>query len=323
VPVARELRTRRGTFSLSRFDLWRDRGTVAPVADVLRPGASVALVGSCFAAQAARYLERRGYQVWSHPAGELYVPEIIRIELEHVLAGTPWPDEIAVEQPDGWAHRFRKRCTAASEGELRRRDAEMTSEARAALEAADVVLVIAGTTTETWRDAGGVATNEIPHPALFDERDWTLDPGDREDIARDLQQIHALLREHTPAQPVYTVCPIPLNATWTAAPIVAANGRAKSLLRVALDELPDDAVYLDLWDWVQAQTGRWTPMQRDGRHLSEAGVAAVMRFAERRLGAVAPRPGARERATVRLADARTRLAALRGRRPRSQAPTPD
>jgi hypothetical protein len=85
---------------------------------------------------------------------------------------------------------------------------------------------------------------------------------------------------------VFSICPIPLYATWSDTSVIAANGRSKALLRTALDvELNSGATYLDLWDWVQAQSRWWTPMQKDGRHLRSAGVDRIMLFAERRLGA--------------------------------------
>jgi hypothetical protein len=285
----KRLPTRRGEFVLEHYDLWKHRDQVAPVAQLLRPGTEIALLGSCFADQAGRYLGRRGYRPWSHPAGELYNPQAIRLELEHVLAGAPWLEDMVLAVPGGYTHRFRKRCSASAESELRRLDEEMTAATREALERAEVILVIVGTTTELWRDAAsGVATNQIPHPTVFHERAWNLDLGDLDDVADELAAIHALIRTHTSAQPVYTVCPIPLHATWSAAPIVTANGRTKGILRAAVERLPEDAVYLDLWDWVQAQTGRWSPMKADGRHFDEVGIDRAMLFAERRLGADPP-----------------------------------
>lgn len=285
----KRLPTRRGEYLVRHLDLWRFREQVAPVANVLTPGARICMLGSCFAEHSSAYLSRRGYDVTTHPAGELYNPQIMRLELDHVLAGAPWPDDIAVAIPDGFTHRFRKRCSAASVNELLALDRRMTAELRSSLSDADVVIVLAGTTAELWRDAAtGLATNEIPHPAVFDERRWRVDLGSLDDLSAELEAIHALLREHTTATAVYAVCPIPLNATWSDWPIIRANGRSKALLRVALEALPEDAVYLDLWDWMQAQTGRWSPTKFDGRHFDQAGIDRIMRFAERRLGGQPP-----------------------------------
>jgi hypothetical protein len=167
---------------------------------------------------------------------------------------------------------------------------------RAALESADVILCVIGTTIEVWRTEGGrVAINEIPHPDIYRQGGWELDLGDLDEVRSELREIQRLLTAHTPAARVYAVCPIPLYATWADESIVTMNGRGKSLLRVALDlELSGEEVYLPLWDWMQAQTRRWTPTRPDGRHLDWAGTDRLMHFAERYLA-----PGEIPKLTVR------------------------
>jgi len=245
------------------------------------------MIGSCFADQAVAYLRRRGYEAWAHPAGEIYNPQSVRLELEHVLVGVDWPEEIAVSIPTGFTHRFRKRCAAATIEELYELDAQQTAEARAALRQADTVIVVVGTTAEVWRDAAtGHWANEIPEPSIFDLSRWSVDYGDLDDLRAEISRIQGALAQGTRAHQVFSVCPIPLYATWSDMPVIAANGRNKALLRIALDlELNAQATYLDLWDWVQAQSRWWTPMQKDGRHLRYSGVDRIMLFAERRLGA--------------------------------------
>jgi hypothetical protein len=289
----KKLATRRGEYLLPHYDLWKWRHDVSAVAHVLEPGSRICVIGSCFADQAVAYLRRRGYDAWAHPAGELYNAQSIRVELEHVLGGVDWPADIAVSTPTGFTHRFRKRCAAPSREALHELDVRQTTEALGALQRADLVIVFVGTTTEVWRDtATGVWANEIPEPALFDLSRWEVDYGDLDGLRNEISRIESSLTSGTEAHQVFSVCPIPLNATWSDDPIIAANGRNKALLRVALDlELKPEAIYLDLWDWVQAQSRWWTPMQRDGRHLRYAGVDRMMLFAERRLGAdVAPLP---------------------------------
>jgi hypothetical protein len=283
----RRLRTRRGDYFVPHFDLWKARNDVAPAANILEPDSRICMIGSCFADQAVAYLRRRGYDAWAHPAGELYNVQGVRLELEHVLGGIDWPEEIAVSTPTGFTHRFRKRCAAASVEALEELDAQQTTEARTALQRADIVIVLAGTTTEVWRDAEtGLWANEIPEPAIFDLSRWSVDYGDLTPLRTDISLIQDLLRQGTQAHQVFSVCPIPLYATWSDTSVIAANGRTKALLRTALDlELKPGAIYLDLWDWVQAQSRWWTPMQRDGRHFRYAGIDRIMLFAERRLGA--------------------------------------
>ena len=212
----RKLRTRRGDYLVPHFDLWKRRDDVAPIADILEPGSHICVVGSCFADQAVSYLQRRDYDAWSHPAGELYNVQSIRLEFEHVLGDVEWPDEIAVPTKSHFTHRFRKRCVAASVEALYELDARQTAEARIALEQADIVIVVAGTTTEVWRDAvTGLWANEIPDPSLFDLSRWRVDYGDLGGLRAEISRIQDLLTQATRAHQVFSVCPIPLYATWS------------------------------------------------------------------------------------------------------------
>lgn len=311
---AKKLATRRGDYYISNFDMWNDRHSAFAVAEVLKPGAKVSVVGSCFAIQAAKYLRRRGYDAWSHPSGELYNAQLIHIELAHVLAGQAWPEDPVLAVPHGFTHRFRKRCSAQTEEALRTLDAAHTAESRQTLLDADVIITLIGTTTEVWHDpATGLPANEIPHPAIFSSRDWSLDLGSVDALRREIRGMQQLIAEHTTASQVYAVCPVPLNATWCDGPIIAANGRTKALLRVALDlELDAEGIYLDLWDWVQAQTGDWTPMSGDGRHFDRGGVDRIMHFAEARLGADPGPLTARHRLRSGLGDTWFRLREVPG-----------
>ena len=115
-------------------------------------------------------------------------------------------------------------------------DERTTRLAKRQLRAADVIMVLLGTTTEVWRDAElGRPTNQIPPPEAYHAGGWTLDDGDLQGIREDLSAIKRLLAEHIKAVPVYSVCPIPLHATWLDRNVVDANGRGKALLRTALE----------------------------------------------------------------------------------------
>ena len=76
------------------------------------------------------------------------------------------------------------------------------------------------------------------------------------------------------------------------------------LLAALEQELTEAETYLPMWDWMQAQTGRWSPMRPDGRHLDWVGVDRLMFFCERSL-ATGEVPGLslRHRAASVLKDA--------------------
>lgn len=309
------LSTRRGTYELPHFDVWSDRDRAPEGLGLLEPGARVVVMGSCFARDAVGYLRARGYRARRYPSGHLYNPHVVRLELEHVLESTEWPSEIALPADEGVVHRFRK-LSAANSAELEELDQAASERARKLISGADVLIVVMGTTTEVWRDADASRpTNEIPPPATYNGGGWRLDDGELDAIRADVARVQELLGEHTAARDVYAVCPIPLYATWLDRSIVDANGRSKALLRTALElELRPEATYLPLWDWMQAQTGSWSPTQADGRHLDRAGINRIMLYAERFLSArPVPPLSWSQRARAKAADALDRLHGL-GRR---------
>lgn len=320
-PGRRTLRTGRGTYELSHVGLWKERDDPPASAAILPAGGTITFLGSCFADYAAQYMERRGYRAHTNPSGKLYNPQAVELELRHTLAGEAWAADAALEVGDGrWGHRFRKGLFAGSRAGLIELDEAVTQRMRAALTKADVVVVIVGTTTEMWREAGsGMLTNEIPEPSLFDEDRWYVDAGNAEDARRSISGIQEVLRQGCDARILLAVCPIPLYATWTDQPILDANGRTKAILRVAVDEAIDpDVGYCPLWDWTQGQFGRRSFVIRDGRHFSYRGSDELMRRVELAICERRGRLGIAHRGRSLLADLRlglrTRARAL-GRRP--------
>jgi hypothetical protein len=306
----RTLKTSRGTYRVPHLGLWSERFDPPRGSGVLSPGDRVVALGSCFATDAARYLRRRGYVSRRYPGGLLYNSDVVRLELEHVLGDRPWPADIALEGHDASMHRFR-RLSAPTAEELAELDRAATERARRQLQRADVVLAILGTTTEVWRDISNAEpTNQIPPPPSYERGGWQLDDGSLDAIRDDVVAIAGVLSEHTHARQVFSVCPIPLHATWLDRNVAEANGRGKALLRIALDsDLPEAATYLPLWDWMQAQAERRSPTKRDGRHFDRRGLNRIMRFAEQYLGTGETPPlGAGERARAVVEDMRERIA---------------
>ena len=308
--------TKRGDFYVPHYELWSGRDQVARGAGVLTPGASVALLGSCIVQQAASYLQRRGYKTFHSAGGYQYNVHAVRTELEHVFEGKPWPVPAALEVPgDGsFVHPFRKTLVARSEDELLERDEQISEQVASALKAADVVICVIGTTAEAWRaGTGGPVVNEIPPPDVFNQGGWALDMGNLDEMRAEVRATVAQLAKHTRAAQVFAVCPIPLYATWADGSIVTMNGRSKALLRTALEEeLTEAETYLPMWDWMQAQTGRWSPTRPDGRHLDWVGVDRLMLFCERFLAAgEVPPLSLRHRVGSMLSDAGYRLRVAR------------
>jgi hypothetical protein len=305
----KKLPTRRGDYYLPQFDLWPRRGERPEGAGVLEPGATVSLLGSCFAREARHYLRRRGYRARLYPAGYAYNADTIRIELEHLLEGKDWPADFVLDGGDVLYHRYRKKCVGKTREELLEQDAKISERARFHLEKAKLIVVLIGTTAEVWRDEDGQPTNEIPPPPSYEQNGWHIDPGELDALRGQIRDIQHLLKKHTEAHTAFAVCPIPLYATWLDQGILEANGRSKALLRTALDlELDEDSTYLPLWDWMQGQTGRGSVMKRDGRHFDQVGIDRIMYFAEQMLSSEpVPKLSLRHRLRSRIADRWERL----------------
>lgn len=256
-----------------------------PLARPLFDGRSKILTfGSCFAIELRKFLARH-----SSAARNISIPEglnntfAMRYFIEWCLTGdlsssAYWYDtadsgQIVLLQPQEEQQYFKE-----------------------ALQSADGFIFTLGL-AEVWRDKtnGHVFWRGVPQ-AVFNQDKHELVVSNAEENAANIQRIYELIQEHCGPKPVlFTVSPIPLNATFRDMPCVLADCASKSILRTAVEYLAlknlPNAYYFPSFEvirWLGAHMRRPTfgdPKANasvDSRHVPpevvEAIVKAFIRF---------------------------------------------
>lgn len=196
--------------------------------------------GSCFAFHVENYLRSIGFTTsigrygnqdetnyWSNSllikCGEGFVNTYsTRYQLEWLYEGA---------EPD-------VQIWTKSEGQIRRYIDDNRDAGRKMLDETDVFIMTLGL-SEVWyrKDTGKVLWTGVPRsqydPALFGFRVTTV-----AENLDNLTRIVSLLRKHRGDVPIiFTLSPVPLNATFRPVSCITANSVSKAVLRVAVDEL--------------------------------------------------------------------------------------
>ncbi len=279
----KQLKSRRGTYSLPHLMRWGER-TAWPEPTprpLVGPDTKIAAIGSCFAERITEYLSARGLHTTFHPAGLQYNTFAIRQEFEHLFGTSGYSDDDVVLGDDGvWEHLFRKAFRSKESKETvlaMARAADVL--ARRAYAEADVVVITLGL-TEIWqRESDGLVAVELPPAPSYRSGGWTFrDARVSENIAN-LERTLELLQANTKATVLMTVSPVPLAATFRDEDIIVANCESKSRLRAALaDFLLDhpDVLTFHSYELVAQWQGQGTFFEDDGRHINPQGVAFIM-----------------------------------------------
>ena len=119
----RTLSSRIGDWQLPRLHMWKERQLElrAEPRPLVGPDTRVATIGSCFASELAKAMDRLGLRGAMHPAGLFYTSRSIRQELAHVFGeSSAQRDEALWTTAAGLVHPFKDYSKAfASEAELR------------------------------------------------------------------------------------------------------------------------------------------------------------------------------------------------------------
>jgi len=278
-----ELKSRRGTYRVPHLMRWRDRKgwPEQPATPLVGPDTKIAAIGSCFAERITEYLEARGLPTTFHPAGLQYNTFAIRQEFEHLFGDSGYSDDDVVLGDDGvHEHLFRKefRSTESKQAVLDMAAAG-DAVARAAYTEADLIVITLGL-TEIWqRDADGLVAVELPPAPAHRAGGWTFRSATVAENIANLERTYALLKQHTTAQILITVSPVPLGATFRPDDIIVANCASKSRLRAALADFllahPDVHTFHS-YELVAQWQGEGTFFEEDGRHVNPQGVAFIM-----------------------------------------------
>lgn len=241
----------------------------------------VTAFGSCFAANISNWLARRNYSVLNKApdAGKSYV----------VACGEGMVNSFVILQQFEWAWEgkvYDQPLWHGYEAEAYGYDPEVQAETKRMFDTTDVFILTFGL-SEIWYDepTGAVFWRTIPKES-YDPARHKFRVSTVEENKTNLRRIHALIRKHRPeAKIVFTLSPIPLQATFRPNSCVTSNAVSKSVLRVAIDEVvrelgPEGALHY--WPSYELVTDIFAGcMKHDRRHPEDAVLDYIMMLFER------------------------------------------
>ncbi|MEL6679096.1 MAG: GSCFA domain-containing protein [Pseudomonadota bacterium] len=252
-----------------------------PEAPVIGTDTQVTAFGSCFAANISNWLSQRNYNVLNKAAdakrayvvgcGEGMVNSFV------ILQQFEWAWENQIFQDELW-HGY----DAATYGY----DPEVQAETKRIFDATDVFILTFGL-SEIWYDAvtENVFWRTIPKD-VYDPERHRFRVSSVAENADNLRRIYALIRKHRPdAKVIFTLSPIPLQATFRNNSCISSNAVSKGVLRVAIDEVvrekADEGV-LHYWPSYELITDVFQqPYKDDRRHPKEQVLDFIMTLFER------------------------------------------
>ena len=237
----------------------------------------VTAMGSCFAVEISRHLQKAGYSYIKHspidasgPWGKVYNPASFRQFMEHA-AGT-WKPQ--VEWPNGRCP-YRKWTPGTKEWTVGDHPyAELREATIRTLQEAEVFILTLGL-IETWRHTTGDVVYQVPPKEVAD--DYYLDVATVLDIREDVVLgMEAAQSVNPNLKFVLTVSPVPLRATFrTDCDVFTANLDSKNRLRIAARGITDSMVdYFPSYEMAMADPN---PFRSDNRHIRPELIAYIMR----------------------------------------------
>jgi hypothetical protein len=226
-------------------------------------------------------MDRLGLNGAMHPAGLFYTTRSIRQEMERIFGGWPgYRSEPAWSTSAGFVQPFKNlRKAYSTPAELAAWSDAIDFEADTLFKSADVVVITLGL-IEAWRNRKtGNYYRQIPHPQVFPTLDVEFRRLTVADMLEDLHVIRRLLREHTRAEIIVTVSPVPLHATFTPLDIRVANTESKARIRAAVSQFVEecpDVHYFHSYEIVTTAERLSDFMLEDGRHVSRPAVDYIL-----------------------------------------------
>ena len=266
-----------------------------PVKFRLERSVKIASAGSCFAQRLAVRLRELGLDyVIAEPGGEplsarygnIYT-SLQLVQLLERAVGRFDPLERAWDAPGGFVDPFRPGLASgafASVAELEADRRRHLAAVRELLTGIDVFLFTLGL-TEVWVDCRDGAA----FPVCPGRGRGVFDPGRHafrnlgvEAVRGDLERFIALFREINPrGKLILTVSPVPIAATMQPTHVVRASVHAKSVLRVAAEEVAarhEHVDYFAAYDTVMQNLGRERLFAEGGRQPTDEIADRVVRF---------------------------------------------
>ena len=267
-------------------------------------GDRVVSAGSCFASNLVPWLEKAGLEYLRterpHPVlahmpenlgyldfsamyGNIYSSRqmlqlIQRSRGEFKPVEDRWHEQGRVVDP------FRPglKYPATSDREFDLLSAQHLEATKAAFDQATVIVLTLGL-TETWVSAlDGAAFPSCPGTiaGTFDPAKHVFLNLSASEVRSDIEELVGLVRITNPSvRFILTVSPVPLVATATAEHVLVASTYSKSVLRVAASEVAhslDKVMYFPAYEIVTGPQSQGAFFEDDFRHVSSAGIEAVM-----------------------------------------------
>ncbi|MEO0360527.1 MAG: GSCFA domain-containing protein [Pseudomonadota bacterium] len=252
-----------------------------PDEPVIGPETNVTAFGSCFAANISNWLSKRRYNVLNkaEDAGKSYVVE----------CGEGMVNSFVILQQFEWAWEgktFDQELWHGYDATAYGYDPEVQARTKAMFDQTDVFILTFGL-SEIWYDepTGNVFWRTIPKDAYDPER-HKFRVSTVEENKANMRRIYELIRWHRPeAKVIFTLSPIPLQATFRPNSCMTSNAVSKSILRVAIDEtyreLAEENV-LHYWPSYELVTDAFgQPYKHDRRHPEDRVLDYVMMLFER------------------------------------------
>ena len=165
-------------------------------------------------------------------------------------------------------------------------DPEVQAQTKKMFDETDVFILTFGL-SEIWYDepTGNVFWRTIPKDAYDPER-HKFRVSSVEENKDNMRKIYDLIRKHRPdAKIIFTLSPIPLQATFRDNSCITSNAVSKGVLRVAIDELyreKRDEGVLHYWPSYEMITDAFgQPYKHDRRHPKDEVLDFIMMLFER------------------------------------------
>jgi len=188
--------------------------------------------GSCFARNVTEYLKFRGYAVMGQD---------MHINSHVVRCGEGMVNTFAILQQFEWAYenkQFSEDLWFGSDKEIATYDAQIRETTKEIFDQTEIFIITLGL-SEVWYNK---KTEEVFWRAIpkenFNEEIHGFRITTVEENKNNIEKIYNVIRKHRPdAAIIFTLSPIPLNATFRPISCLSANSVSKSILRAALDEV--------------------------------------------------------------------------------------
>lgn len=270
---------RASLFESDAFESYVGKGWL-PAAPFIDRNTDITAFGSCFAAEATKFLVHEGYKVLGKDlklnahvvrSGEGIVnTAALRQQFEWALAG-------ASPLHGTWHDKDGKELSADEDAKDATRRIFLTTE----------VFVFTLGLSELWfdKETGDPFWRAVPCDAFDQDRHGFRVLG-AEENRRNLARVYELIRAYRPeASIVLTLSPVPLAATFRPVSCITANAVSKASLRIAIDDLmrehADDPrlFYFPSYEMVTSVIP--DAYEDDLRHPTPAAVATIMQLFKR------------------------------------------